>query len=248
MKIRKIISAILIATIVACCLFLGHEYMKGKQASNELEYIQNIVDKNVKNSNKEFTHDTFTELQKENSEFKGYIKFDSKIIELPIVQAKDNDKYLNLSFYGKYSQQGTPFIDAYSNLDDTNIIIYAHNVYYDDTAMFSPLTKLIDQTFYEENNKFKMYFENEVREYAITNVYYLDEETYQWYNYQQPTFLDKKEFDEWINYPDRNNLINSVNGKIESGNKFVTLSTCKKWEEDKRVIVLAKETKVTKYS
>jgi len=61
------------------------------------------------------------------------------IIEELVVHSSDNNEYLRLSFEKEYHRYGTIFMDYRNTLDDQNIIMYGHYVYYDEDGMFTEL-------------------------------------------------------------------------------------------------------------
>ena len=155
-KVCNFFTNCIVLLLIALIIFCGYkaipDFMDAQKSKNELKSVAEIIDRN--NLEESFTKDSFEAIKQENKDFVGYLKFDSGIIELPVVQAKDNDYYLRRSFYKEYSEQGIPFMDAECNSSSKNVVIYGHNVYYDDNAMFSPLSFLIDQQKFEENQTF----------------------------------------------------------------------------------------------
>ena len=245
-KNTKIITYILIFIILACVVYIGKTLLDKKESANEINQIYNIIELSKANKNDEFNQDSYMALAKENGDLKGYIEFDSKIISQPIVQARDNDYYLRRSFYGKYSDEGTPFMDAYCSLDSTNITVYGHTSYIDNKAMFSQLNNMTTQKFFDENNKFKVYMYRNIHHYQVAYVYRISEEEFQEYDFAKAEFASEEEFNDFISFAKRKNLVNS-GIDIEYGNKIFTLQTCKLWNENERIIVVGKEILVKDY-
>ena len=245
--IRKILSIILIIVILVCSFIVGKELINNKKANDEVKRINNIVSETVKEEGEEFTKETFRKLKLINKDMVGYIVWDTGIIEQPVVQARDNDYYLRRSFYGEYSDSGVPFMDSYATLDDMNFTIYGHNSWIDETVMFTPINAMgLDQKIYEENSEFKLYTANEVRYYTITHIYYISEDEYQTYDFQQ-TYITPEDWDRFIAFPNRKNLIQQKSGGLEYGNNFITLQTCKKWDSSQRTVLIGREIMRKKY-
>ncbi len=202
--------------------------------------IREIIEEMPRERGEGKGNSAFQSLKEANPDFRAILEFDSGLIRLPVVQSEEPEYYLRRDFYGNDSPEGTPFFDSNTRMDDTNMVIYGHHVYYDEDAQFSPLAKLTDQQFYEQNSRFSLIFEDETREYVITHVYILTLEEYQDYDYRQPQFSSEEEWTRWIALPDEKNLV-SPSERLEYGDKFVTLQTCRAWQEDTRIIVLAKE-------
>lgn len=194
-----------------------------------------------------FTHASWESLYAANSDFGGFLRFDSGIIAEPLVQGADNDYYLRRDFYGNYDDRGTVFLDYRNGWDDQNTTFYGHLVYYDSAARFSPLAGLTDQSYYDANSTFTIYRENEAVLYRIAYVYYYDIESDYDYDYTQNTFYDEQDFENFISLPQARNLVNT-SADITYSDRFVTLQTCVKYRSSMRLIVVAKEVSRIPYS
>ena len=86
----------------------------------------------------------FESLKKINPDIVGWIHIPGTGIDYPIVQAKDNTKYLHRTFRGKDSHVGAIFLDALCATDFSsfNSIVYGHNL--KNGEMFGHLKKLYD--------------------------------------------------------------------------------------------------------
>ena len=245
-KFKKYITIALIVVLVVCAIIIGKDFYETAGSESEIKKIDQII--YDVDSNEEWTFDKnkFYELKRQNDDFRGFIRFDSGLISLPILQGKDNEYYLHHTFYKKYYYlHGHPFMNYQSSIDDENIIIYGHNNRTGENAMFSPLNKLFNQKTYEENAYFKIYFEDSIRSYVITHVYKMTPEEYAEYDYER-TFILENEWNEWISFPNSHNAIKPINGTLEYGNKFVTLQTCGNNNDD-AVVILAREIKKEYY-
>ena len=258
MRSNKRLSKLLIVfliIVIAVCGYIVSDAMVTKSSSDaETSKINKILvessqeeqnqqsikeNKTEKKERVPFTKTAFQKLKEVNSDLIGYIEFNSGIVSQPIVQSSEVDFYMRRSFYKQHNDQGTIFLDENMTLEDTNFVLYGHNVYYDASAMFSPVSKLVNQQYYENNKYFKIYTDSKIKEFEITNVYYVDES--EGYLYQENTFLYEDEFNEWIKIPNERNLILPTE-HIHFGDKFATLQTCKAWKSTERIIVLAKLT------
>ena len=240
-KVRNCLQNCLIVIFTSVLIFCGYkiipQLIDGYKSNKEKDAIADVIDKN--SLKKAFTQETFDSLKSENSELVGYLKFDSEILATPVVQAKDNNYYLRRSFYKEYNELGIPFMDASCTTNSQNIVIYGHNVYYDDTAMFSPLSFLEDQKMFEENQTFKFYIDGEVRSYKITNIYEIDT-SIDSFEFQRPNFENEEDFENWYSVPTINNLI-KTNDSITYTDNFITLQTCKRFYQNTRILIIAKE-------
>ena len=99
----------------------------------------------------------FKELQAINPEVLGWIRIDKTEISYPVVQGKDNYKYVNKDAVGKDSLSGSIFMDYRNMADfsDTNIILYGHHMAND--TMFGELDKYTDISFFESHRTGRLY-------------------------------------------------------------------------------------------
>lgn len=256
MKHKSILLTLITFSLLFTFCFSMYQSISFKKNSKEItnvytEIRNSINDTKEQSSTWSFSHDSWNHLKEQNNDFVGYIQFDNELIEFPVVQGMDNDYYLNHGFISidgnNYSGQGTPFLDVSNSLDDMNLVIYGHNVYYDDSAMFTPLTKLIHQENYDNNHTIHLFLENEVRTYEIAFVYYFDVNLFGIYDYQQRNFYSSEEFTEWLRIPYEENLIRPINIPLEFGDNLLTLQTCKTWDDDYRLLVVCVETNRENY-
>lgn len=91
----------------------------------------------------------------------------------------DPQKYLRRNFYGKYSQSGVPFLDGRCNLQNTNLIIYGHNMR--NGTMFSNLKKYVDRDFLNAHRTVKFETVDGIRYYTVAEVLKTNTSD-EWYN------------------------------------------------------------------
>ena len=244
-RLRKCLAAALVLCALVSGIRLTREARQVELIRSRDAELHRIMEELPEGKGKEEGNSAFQSLKEANPDLRAILAFDSGLIRLPVVQSEEPEYYLRRDFYGNYSPEGTPFFDSNTRMDDTNMVIYGHHVYYDEAAQFSPLAKLTDQQFYEQNSRFTLVFEDETREYAITHVYILTLDEYQDYDYRQPGFTSEEEWTRWIALPDEKNLVLPAE-ELVYGDRFVTLQTCRAWQEDTRIIVLGKESKSKK--
>lgn len=77
---------------------------------------------------------SFADLYAINPDFAGWISIPEMDINLSVVQADDNDKYLRHDIYGNYTSYGVPFFDYRCSIKNLsrNTIIFGHNMRHDD--------------------------------------------------------------------------------------------------------------------
>ena len=157
-RLEKVILTVVLLICLTAAVFAGWKlysyyrvYHDGKKEYDNLtKYIDKDGFKRGDDPDKEKKKDRcpisvdFASLKKINREIVGWIYIPETGIDYPIVQAKDNTKYLHRTFRGKDSYVGAIFLDALCKPDFSsfNSIIYGHNL--KNGEMFGHLKKLYD--------------------------------------------------------------------------------------------------------
>ena len=138
-------------------------YAKGR---DEYKKIQSIaINKEDSEPEKGFSVD-FDELKGINPDTVGWIRFypEPSIINYPIVQTTDNEKYLHKTFSENDNTLGTIFLNAdnNANFNDRNSIIYGHRM--KDGSMFRKLDEYKDKddvylTGFENDEAYQSYLD-----------------------------------------------------------------------------------------
>lgn len=91
----------------------------------------------------------FEALLETNEDVVGWLYCEDTPINLPLVQAEDNDYYLHRLMDGTYNSAGTLFVDCRNagDFSDKNTIIYGHNM--KNKEMFGTLSNYREQSYYE---------------------------------------------------------------------------------------------------
>ena len=194
----------------------------------------------------------------ENPDTAGWIKVGGTKIDNVVVQAEDNDYYLDRNFYGEKSQPGTVYADfrcavnTYSDEQSDNIILYGHNQA--DGTMFGTLNRYKVKSGYTKN--FDFYLENPT--FTFSNLY--EEYTYKiiaafiieveprhtrdgvifdYHNYVNFHDSTNYNYDNFINGIMERTAINT-GVDVQKGDKFMTLSTCSNEFEPSRFVVIGR--------
>ena len=105
----------------------------------------------------------------ENSDCIGWLSIDGTTISYPVMHTpSDPQKYLRRNFYGKYSQSGAPFLDGRCDLQNSNLIIYGHNMR--NGTMFSNLKRYVDRDFLNAHRTVKFETADGIRYFTVTKV------------------------------------------------------------------------------
>lgn len=101
-------------------------------------------EKKLEEENSVFNKINFTKLKEINADVVGYIEVPNTNISYPILQADDNDYYLNKDIYKKYNGCGSVFMDYTNNpnFTDSNTVLFGHNLI--TGMMFTDLNKIVD--------------------------------------------------------------------------------------------------------
>lgn len=183
----------------------------------------------------------FEALKKINPEVVGWIYIPDTGINYPIVQAKDNQKYLHRTFEGKDSHVGAIFLDASCKPDFSsfNSIIYGHNL--KNGEMLGHLKKLYDVEYnckadYKKHPDIWVITPEDSWEYEIFAFREINtDKDRDVYTVDLPDEKERREFfSNQINKSQQNTGVHTVNkGRI------ITLSTCTSRTQRGRFIIQA---------
>lgn len=174
---------------------------------------------------------TFEELREINPDFKAWIVVPGADISLPVVQGKDNNKYLKTGFKGKYLAGGTAFIDANNRapFSDMNTIVYGHNMR--DGSMFSGIKKYTNPDVYKKNPYVYIYTENQNYVYKIFSVFLTNAVKSEDNGYVLGyTFKNLSTSENFASFMEEIKLRSYYHTGVDyaAGDKIITLSTCDK--------------------
>lgn len=176
----------------------------------------------------------FNSLLAINEDVIGWIRFDEPAtISYPIMQAEDNDYYLNKSLEKKYLSAGSIFMD-YQNDDDfrdDNTVIYGHNM--KNGSMFGKLKKFRDADFCKEYPWFYIHtVDGREITYQIFAVKLVGDTSSTYDKF----YADKEEFQQYLNDIYKNAIYTSSDVTVSPDDRIVTLSTCT-GDESTRLVV-----------
>ena len=189
---------------------------------------------------------TYQTLDEMNPDFAAWIRIEGTEIEYPVVQAADNDFYLERNIYKESSRYGTLFFDAYCDLSapSDNLIIYGHNM--KDGQMFGGLMDYVDQTFYEAHPVIRLDTPEIFAEYQIiavfkTSVYDKPSGTFQYFDFIDAQ--DEAAYQTFVQAIMRLSLYETGH-TAAYGDPLLTLSTCEYSSENGRLVVVAKRKQI----
>ena len=172
-------------------------------------------------------------------------------IDLPVVYSGDNEYYLDHNFYNEENINGWVFIDYRNDPVDLsenhNTILYGHAR---SDNMFGGLKYLnTEKSWYDNKDNHYIYLKttNQDTVWQIFAWYETSvaDETASTYNYIRTSFTKPETFVEFCNLKQDKNVIPAFE-KLEftGDDSILTLSTCKSYDKDIRVVVHAKLVKL----
>ena len=165
---------------------------------------------------------SFQDFQKQNADVFGWLTVYGTNIDYPIVQAEDNEKYINTSADGKYSLSGSIFLDYRNERDfsDFNNIIYGHHM--KDKVMFGEIGLFKEKKYFSNHKYGSIYFNG--KNYGLEFFSFLEVDAYNQGIYN----LAERNQEERLNYLDFILKLSMYTRKIKVGaeDHIVLLSTC----------------------
>ena len=179
----------------------------------------------------------FEELNKVNQDIVGWISVEGTNLHNPILQATDNDFYLNRNFARESSRAGSVFMDYRNDITNMshNTVLYGHAMRND--TMFGSLKKFGNQDYADEHPV--IYMDTLYEGYDI-EVFAAYETTIDFY-YIETDFQTTEKFSKFLGEVESRSLID-MPVEVGADDRIVTLSTCNNSvnSKDKRYVVQGK--------
>lgn len=267
---RAVLIVSLIAIVISSGMLLN-EWRLSKQNDNIMEEMSDlIIDKPQKHPDKEdepekelTLEEQWAEIKKEypnvifpegiqvkyaklyatNPEFVGYLSADGVNLNLPVVQAKDDKKYLEKNFKLQTTKYGCPFVTHLNNIEplDRNTVIFGHHM--NNGTIFGAL----DQ--YKTIEGFKkapvITFNTLYKDYSwkviaaiVTNAYTKDDNGYI-FRYYFTELSTEENFSAYLSELSQRSLYDTGVDVLPT-DKLLTLSTCSHEFTDARFVVIAR--------
>lgn len=169
-------SKCLIAVLIILMMIELFAFMKVNKYQNDITIAfvnnshQEVITKPTTTAidYKQIIDDLRTHYQ--NDDVVGKLTIDGTDIDEVIMQANDNNYYLNHNEFGEYQAEGSIYEDYRTNLDSKKVLIFGHsspgwNV------PFNELEKYYDKDFYNNHKYITITTENGANEYIIFSVF-----------------------------------------------------------------------------
>lgn len=165
----------------------------------------------------------FNELLKKNPDTVGWIRVGGTNINYPVVQASNNEYYLNHSFDETWNDAGWVFMDYRNNSTnfDKNTIIYGHSRL--DKSIFGSLRNITTNNWYKDTDNYIIKFSTPTENtlWQIFSVYTIKAENY----YITTNFSSDEEYNTWLKTMyDRS--VFDFHTSVNKDDKVLTLSSC----------------------
>ena len=271
-RLRKLVFLGSVAAIIVCGYLVSDYYLdlfRNRTQNNNISGLYHTYDPVVsEDEEEEKDEDTrfysllagAKKLLDINPDVIGYMTIPTidgePIVDIPVVQAEDNSKYLDMNFKGEESRAGALFLDWRNTFDkiidhkraekdSDHLIVYGHNM--GDDSMFGSLK-------YYERNQGVNYYENHPIIQFNSNY---DTYTYKIFAFFILDALDdtSTEFDIWntLNFDTEEDFYDFVNEAkrrtirtndvdVKYGDQLLSLSTCNTLLGDRgRLIIMARK-------
>lgn len=233
---RKVLFLVSTAVMIVCIGIIGNiyliqPYLETQRNSKIDELLGNPVDENSLGDTQlpEGASYNLAQFYAANNDFYGYLSIPGTNMAMPVVQGKDNDKYLNVNFFGEKTKYGCPFVNCnntYASLD-YNTSIFGHNMEYDD-LVFGELENYRTIDGFKKAPIIKletMYAEHTFKIYAVFLADGAFDSSGYYFHYIFTQLKDEAECAEYIEQLDQRKLY-STGVDILPTDKLLTLSTC----------------------
>ena len=258
-KTIVVFAILLLCVAIFCVFFFVRDYMTAQDEMSEYDAVQNeytsillpvvenvrdqdMVPKLTEVTGLPYVSADFDALLADNPETVGWIAIPDSVISYPVVQTKDNVKYLSTSFLGKRSSAGTPFADKNNNLQDldANTIIYGHNMGTGRQDMFGSLLSYKDKSYFETHRYIQ--FDTIYQQHGWWKVFAVIEYDIrsEEFQYLRTQFESDDGFLDWIDAATAQSIFDS-GLQLSANDRVLTLSTCdrSKYGKNGRLLVLA---------
>ena len=239
-KFKIVCTVFLVIVLLYSSIKLGiyiNEWYSNKKANEKLSegYHQlDITRTNDTNTSKQQI-DRFRDLLSINQDIVGWIKIPGTKIDYPVVQADNNQFYLNHNINKERSSYGSIFMDYRSLRDgELNTVIYGHNM--KDGSMFSGLSQYKKAEFYKSNPYIEYDSLGEVMKWKIFSVYIYNPDNKNFEVY----FKDSEKYDQYLDEI-INKSIYDTGIVVTKEDKILTLMTCSYERNNARLVIHAKK-------
>ena len=182
---------------------------------------------------------SFEELQKINPDIIGWIRINETNVNYPLLQAEDDDTYMNTDAEGKYSLSGSIFLHCANKPDfsDFNNMIYGHHM--DHGGMFGDVVEYTDISYFEKHMEGWLYLSDAT--YQIQMFACVETDAYDNMIYGCGADTDLNKLLSYI----KEHAVVYKNMTTDRSAQVIGLSTCADARTNGRVIVFGRLEKIS---
>ena len=170
-----------------------------------------------------------------NQDIVGRLYIESIDIDVPLVQAEDNEYYLNHDVYKNFDNVGSIFLDYRNNIDlDTKLLIYGHNSKNIATD-FKKLENFLKFDFFNnlDNRKLILESNNKISYYEVESVVIIVSD----FQHMKLAFTK----DEWKSHIDWLNNSSLYQSALDYDDEILIMQTCYYEPDDSYLLIIAKK-------
>lgn len=199
---------------------IGKEYYDNRKILGQAQKIF-AKSKEVVDETQGETRSQFDSLLQINSDIVGWLEIEGTNINYPILQAEDNEYYLERNYLKEEARAGSIYLDYRNNIEEfsRNNIIYGHRM--KDGSMFGQLKKFLDEDFFKNYSKILYDTLYESYELEVFAVY----KTTTDFDYIQTDFTSDEEYGQFLNLLKDKSVYKS-SSPVGIEDTIITLSTC----------------------
>ena len=229
-KLRRILMALLTVVFCVSAFHFGKaflEYRKGDQIYESAKEFMVTADTPVEKEEEEtvlkrtHTEIDFEGMRAVNEDVIGWIQILNSPVDYPLLNATDNQYYLNHTYDRQWSSYGSIFLEPrnHSDLSEKHLVIYGHNMV--NESMFGSLPEYKHQEYADSHPEITICMPDRDLTYRVFSAYtaHVDSVTY------RMSFQNDASFVEIANYMKENSVIHH-DIMPEAGDQILTLSTC----------------------
>lgn len=170
-----------------------------------------------------------------NNDIVGYLKIDGTSVDYPVVQAADNNFYLDRNVHKQKSPEGAIYLDYENDISrgDRHYVLYGHNMKAD--TMFHALRYYNSETFYQNHRFITFDTLYEQQTWEVFAFYRTGTDFY----YIQVLFDGDEDFTRLVEKMKSKSKY-EIGVEVSAGDTILTLSTCTNEKDDSRYVLNAK--------
>lgn len=182
----------------------------------------------------------FVKLLGVNEDIVGWIRVNDTPIDLPVLQAEDNDFYLKKNYKKEYSDAGSIFLDYRNQLSDKCQIMFGHAM--NSGQMFGTLNRYKSFDFYQSHPILTYDTLEETGQWKIISVFLSNTlaEHGEPFDYMRVNFIDDSDYLNFV-YQMRIRSLYDTGVSFNKDDRIVLLSTCAYEFPEFRQVVVARK-------